>query len=375
MTGSGERRSEDLGTVVEEVVLGVDTHLDAHVAVALNGLGRRLGELAVPTTEKGYEGLVSWAESLGRVGRAGVEGTSSYGAGLARHLKAAQIRVFEVERPKRRHLRRKGKSDSRDAEAAARAVLAGETAGVPKSGDGRVEMIRVLRAARRSAVKARTQAANQLRGLRVAAPEALRHRLRSLSTKELVAVAARFRPGDDLEDVGEATRFALRSMARRYRALSAEISELGVQLDRLVAEAAPELTSLRAVGTDHAATLLTVAGDNPERLGSEASFASLCGVSPVEASSGKVVRHRLNRGGNRDANRALHLICVVRMRVDERTRAYVARRTAEGKSKKEIIRCLKRYVAREVYRVLVPSSASADSSADGGCVVVVTGAA
>jgi transposase len=310
----------------------------------------------VPTTEKGYGTLVSWAEGFGPVGCAGVEGTSSYGAGLARYLRAMGIEVREVERPKRRHLRRKGKSDSRDAESAARAVLAGETAGVPKSGDGQVEMIRVLRAARRSAVKARSQTANQLRGLLVTAPETLRQRLRSLSRKRLVAVAARFRPGNDPEDVEAATKFALRSIARRYQALSLEIAELDSQLDRLVAEAAPELTSLPAVGTDHAATLLLTAGDNPERLGSEAAFASLCGVSPVEASSGKVVRHRLNRGGNRDANRALHLICVVRMRVNERTRRYVARRTAEGKSKREIMRCLKRYIAREVYRVLVPAT-------------------
>lgn len=349
----------------EEVVLGVDTHLDAHVAVALDGLGRRLGDLAVPTSREGYECLVGWAEGFGPVRCAGVEGTSSYGAGLARHLKAARVPVFEVERPKRRHLRRKGKSDSLDAEAAARAVLAGEVAGVPKSGDGRVEMIRVLRGARRSAVKARTQAANFLRSTRVTAPETLRHRLRDLSTKELVVVATRFRLADDPEDVETATKLALRSVARRYRHLSEEIAELDAQLGRLVAKTAPELTSLPGVGTDHAATLLIVAGDNPERLGSEASFASLCGVSPVEASSGRVVRHRLNRGGNRDANRALHLICVVRMRIDERTRAYLARRASEGKSKREIMRCLKRYVAREVYRVLVTSVALANSAVDG----------
>jgi transposase len=361
MVGRHKRCGNNPGDVAEEVVLGVDTHLDVHVAVALDGLGRRLGELAVPTTEKGYESLISWAEGFARVRGAGVEGTSSYGAGLARYLRAVGIRVLEVERPKRRHLRRKGKSDSRDAEAAARTMLAGETAGEPKSGDGRVEMIRVLRAARRSAVKARTQAANQLRGVRVTAPETLRRRLRGFSTKELVAVAARFRPGGNPTDVEEATKFALRSVARRYQALSEEIAQLNAQLDRLVAETAPELTSLPAIGTDHAATLLMVAGDNPERLGSEVSFASLCGVSPVEASSGKVVRHRLNRGGNRDANRALHLICVVRMRIDQRTRRYAARRASEGKSKKEIIRCLKRYVAREVYRVLTTSVDFADS--------------
>jgi len=338
-----------------DVVLGVDTHLDVHVAVALDRLGRRLDAVSVPADARGYGELVGWAEELGAVVCVGVEGTSSYGAGLARYLRGAGIKVLEVERPKRRQRSsgRNGKSDPIDAEAAARAVLAGEAAGVPKSGDGRVEMIRALRAVRRSAVKARSQAANQLRSLRVTAPDRLRGRLRDLSTKRLVAVAARFRLDGDPEDVGTAARFAMRSVARRYRTLCEEIAGLDAQLERLVAEAAPGMLALLGVGTDHAAALLVAAGDNPERLGSEASFASLCGAAPIEASSGKVVRHRLNRGGNRDANRALHLICVVRMRYDERTRRYVARRTAEGKSKREIIRCLKRYVAREIYRVLV----------------------
>ena len=339
-----------------EVILGVDTHLDFHVAVAMDHMGRRLGESSVPTTVKGYEGLLCWAEGFGPLRCAGVEGTSSYGAGLARHLKSQGIEVLEVERPKRRRggsRRNVEKSDPSDAERAARAVLAGETSGVPKSGDGRVEMIRTLRASRRSAMKARTQAANQLQGLRVTAPDELLNRLRGLSRKELVSVAARFRIGDAPRDVPSATKFALRSVARRYEALSGEIAELDVQLDRLVAQVAPELVSLAGIGTDHAATLLIVAGDNPQRLSSEASFASLCGVSPIEASSGKVVRHRLNRGGNREANRALYMICLARMRRDPRTQEYVARRTAEGKSKPEIIRCLKRYVAREVYRVLV----------------------
>jgi transposase len=225
---------------------------------------------------------------------AGIEGTSSYGAGLARHLKAAGISVMEVERPKRRHLRRKGKSDPIDAEAAARTVLAGEAVGEPKSGDGKVEMIRVLRSARQSAVKARSQAANQLQALLVTAPEDLRHRLRQLPTKELVATCARLRLGSDPDEVRTATKFALRSVARRYQALSREIAELDAQLDQLVAQVAPELVSLPGIGTDHAATLLIVAGDNPQRLSSEASLASLCGVSPIEAPSGKVVRHRLN---------------------------------------------------------------------------------
>jgi transposase len=338
------------------VILGVDTHLDFHVAVAVDHLGRRLGGLSVPTNVEGYERLLRWAKDFGPVRRAGVEGTSSYGAGLARHLRASGIEVLEVERPEhrrrssRRNLR---KSDPSDAERAARAVLAGEASGVQKSGDGRVEMIRTLRAARRSAIKARTQAANQLQGLRVTAPEQLRHRLRDLSTKELVSVAARFRLADGPSDVPTATRFALRSVARRYEALSEEIAELEAHLDRLVGQVAAELVALPGIGTDSAATLLIVAGDNPQRLGSEASFASLCGVAPIEASSGKVVRHRLNRGGNREANRALYMICLARMRRDPRTQEYLARRTAEGKSKREIIRCLKRYVAREAYRVLV----------------------
>ena len=265
----------DAEKAATEVILGVDTHLDVHVAVALDRLGRRLGELSVPTTAKGYESLVRWAEGFGTVRCAGVEGTSSYGAAITRYLRSAAIPVSEVERPKRRHLHRNSKSDSRDAESAARAVVAGETAGEPKSADGRVEMIRVLRTARRSAVKSRTQAANQLRNLVVTAPEGLRHRLRGLSTKELVAVIARFRLKGAPNDVWEATRFALRSVARRYEDLSEEIAQLDVQLDRLVGETAPELVSLPGIGTDHAATLLIAAGDNSERLKSEASFASL----------------------------------------------------------------------------------------------------
>jgi len=343
---------ERLSTAVE-VVLGVDTHLDFHVAVALDQLGRRLGTLSVPTTTTGYRALVCWARGFGSLRSAGIEGTGSYGAGLARHLKAKDIEVLEVERPKRRHLRRSGKSDPIDAEAAARAVLSGEAAGKPKSGDGQAEMIRAFRAARCSAVKSRIQATNQLRSLVVTAPDELRNRLRELSTTVLVTEALRLRPGDRPSSPVEATKFALRSIARRYKTLSKEIAELDSQLDRLVAKVAPDLLAVPAVGTNHAATLLAVAGDNPERLRSEASFASLCGVAPIPASSGKTVRYRLNRGGDRDANRALHLICVVRMR-ELRTKEYVARRTAEGKTKREIMRCLKRYIAREVYRVLVP---------------------
>jgi transposase len=344
------------------VILGVDTHSDAHVAVALDGLGRRLGHKSVPATEAGYAMLVGWTEQYGTLARAGVEGSGSFGVGLARFLRARGVEVFEVNRPNRQHRRRFGKHDTTDAEAAARALQADTATGEPKSADGMAEMVRTLHVTRRSALKARTQAANQLRALLVTAPEDLRAQLRGLSTVKLVATAARFRPGDP-KDLRVATKLAMRSLARRHLRLSEEIAELEGQIAQLVSEAVPALAALRSVGTDTAASLLVAVGDNPQRLKSEASFARLCGVAPVPASSGKTVRHRLNRAGNRDANRALHVLALGRMSWDERTREYVVRRTAEGKSKREILRCLKRYVAREVYRVLtspgaLPSSVS-----------------
>jgi transposase len=236
-------------------------------------------------------------------------------------------------------------------------VLAGTATTQPKGADGKVEMIRTLRVTRRSAVKARAQSVNQLKNLLITAPEKLKSELWGLSTAKLVAKVSGFRPGANPSDVQAATKFALRSVARRHQRLSEEICELDEQLDRLVAEAAPELVALEGVGTDTAASLLIAAGDNPERLKNEAAFAHLCGAAPIPASSGKKsVRHRLNRHGNRDANRALYVIAVCRMSRDERTRTYVAKRTAEGKTKKEIIRCLKRYIAREVYRILASLS-------------------
>jgi transposase len=338
------------------VILGVDTHADAHVAVALDGLGRRLGHKTVPSTEAGYAALVGWAEEFGTLARAGVEGSGSFGVGLARFLCTRGVEVFEVNRPNRQHRRRFGKHDTTDAEAAARALQADTATGEPKSADGIAEMVRTLHVARRSALKARTQAANQLRALLLTAPEELKAQLRGLSTAKLVATAARFRPGYP-KDPRVATKLAMRSLARRHLRLSEEIAELERHIARLVSEAVPALTALRGVGTDTAASLLVAVGDNPERLRSEASFARLCGVAPVPASSGKTVRYRLNRGGNREANRALHVVALGRMSWDERTREYVARRTAEGKSKREILRCLKRYVAREVYQILIAPGA------------------
>jgi transposase len=343
-----------------EVVLtiGVDTHAEAHVAVALDQLGRRLGTCTLPTTEAGYADFLRWASQLGTVHTIGMEGTGSYGAGLSRWLRARGLTVVEVERPKRQARYGRGKSDPIDAELAARAVQAGTALGQPKAGSGMVEMIRALSVARRSALKARTQAANQLRALLVTAPEPVRHQLRRMGLAQLVRSAAAFRPTTPLPSPLAATKLALKSMAVRHQQLSAEIEALDRHLAILVAEAAPALLTAKGMGTHTAAALLLAAGDNPERLRTEAAFAHLCGVAPIPASSGKTNRHRLNRGGNRAANWALYLLALGRMGWHEPTRAYVARRTAEGLSKPEIIRCLKRFIAREVYRLLVASTAS-----------------
>lgn len=332
----------------ERVVVGVDTHLDAHVAVGVDGLGRRLGELAIPTTTNGYMELASWAEGLGEVQAFGVEGTGCYGKGLTRYLNAEGFRVIEVTRPARQLRRAKGKSDSIDAESAARAVLSGEADATPKSGDGLVECIRVLRVARVTAIKSRTQAINALRALVLAAPEPLSSRLNGLSQVELIKRSARLRRdvGDELVIVN---KIAISSLARRCQGLSAEIADIDTKLDELVARVSPRLVEAYGVGTDTAGALLVAAGDNPGRIRSEAAFAKLCGAAPVPASSGKTNRHRLSRGGNREANAALYRIVLVRMRWHQETIDYVKRRTNEGKAKLEIIRCLKRYVAREVF--------------------------
>ena len=333
------------------VTVGVDTHKDTHVAAARDQLGRRLGTTQVPASSAGYAQLLSWAGALGEVAAWGVEGTGSYGAGLARFLAGHGQRVVEVNRPDRQARRRRGKSDAVDADAAARAVQAGEATGVPKAQDGVVEMLRALRAARQTAVKARTQAINALKGLLVTAPAELREQLGGLPTGRLVGAAAELEVGT-LTTPTAAVRLALRGLGQRYQHLDAEIALLTEQLDALTARHAPKLRDLHGVGPDCAAALLIAAGDNPRRLHSEAAFAALCGTSPVEASSGKTRRHRLNRGGDRQANAALHRVVVVRLRWHQPTRDYATRRTTQGKTSKEILRCLKRYVAREVFAVL-----------------------
>ena len=333
------------------LIIGVDTHKDQHVAVAIDRLGGRRGEYRLATTTRGYADLERWAKSLGEIGVFGVEGTGSYGAGLARFLSGRGHGVIEVNRPDRSTRRRKGKSDSTDAEMAARAVLAHVAEATPKSGVDQVEMIRMLKITKDSAVKARTQALNQMHAMLVTAPGVLREALGGFTASKLVDRCARLRPGV-LTTPTAAAKHALRALARRCQQLTAEIDAVETELGQLTAQTAPALLATVGVGTDTASTLLVTAGGNPERLKSDAAFAALCGVSPIPASSGKTNRHRLNRGGDRRANAALHRVVVVRLRYDQRTREYMQRRTREGMTKMEVIRCLKRYVAREIFALL-----------------------
>ena len=334
---------------------GVDTHLDIHAAAVVDDLGRVVGSESFPTTAAGYKALVTWMRRHGALQRVGVEGTGAYGAGLARFLTDAGIEVLEVNRPDRATRRLQGKSDPVDAEAAARAALAGVRVAAPKTHDGPIEAIRMLRVCRRSAIKARTQAANQMHNMLLTAPDELRARYRGRPIAKIAVEVGRLRPGANLADPVAAAKYALVVLARRWRQLHTEIAQLDTDLHDLVKATAPSLCALHGVGTDTAGALLVAAGDNPDRLTNEASFAALCGVSPVQASSGRVTRHRLNQGGNRTANNALWRIVLVRMSTDPTTRAYVERRTKEGRSKKEIMRCLKRYIARETYPHLTHS--------------------
>ena len=344
------------------VIIGVDTHQEQHVAVAIDRQGVRLGERYTPATTSGYRELEWWSRNLGTIDAFGIEGTGSYGAGIARFLTSRGYYVVEVNRPDRSTRYRKGKSDSTDAEMAARAVLAGVADAIPKSGQGEVEMIRMLKSAKDSAIKARTQAVNQMKALIVTVPARLRETLDGLSVSALATRCRSFRIRR-LSDPISAAKYALRSLACRYHQLSEEINNLKAELAQLVGIASPTLINIVGVGPDTAATLLVTAGSNPERLRSEAAFAALCGVCPIPASSGKTNRHRLNRGGDRQANAALHRIVVVRLRCDHRTKEYMRRRTGEGMSKLEVMRCLKRYVAREIFPTLQTPAGLASSPA------------
>jgi transposase len=342
-------------TIVEAargVTGGVDTHLNVHVAAALDPLGGLLGSESFDTTPAGYQELLAWLESFGSVSKVGVEGTGSYGAGLARFLRRAEVEVIEVDRPNRAERRRSGKSDPLDAVEAARAALSGRAKGIAKSRDGAVEAVRVLVVAKRSARGSRVKAVTQMRHLVITAPDQLRCRLTGLTMAALVAEAARLRPARSGDPVMVAHKAALSSLARRVQGLEDEIGELDARIEKLLQAAAPELLSRFGVGPDTAAALLVCAGDNPERLHSEAAFAHLCGVAPIPASSGKTTRYRLDRGGDRQANSALWRIVMVRIAHDPATTAYFERKVKEGRSKRDVIRLLKRYVARELYRYL-----------------------
>jgi transposase len=338
--------------ILPDIIVGVDTHKHTHAAVAVTGLGARVGELTIRVGLGGYRELETWARSLGAVRAFGIEGTGSYGAGLARFLRAAGHTVHEVCRPDRRLRRQRGKTDHLDAEGAARAVLGGQATALPKAGTSEAEMIRHLKVARDTAVKARTQAMLALKALLISAPAALREQLEAIAGKmALVRHLAALRPGP-LSTTTASAKASLRAIARRWLDLDAEIKAHDVHIGRMAERCAPEMVAAHGIGAGTAAEMLVLVGDNPERIRSEAAFAKLCGACPIPASSGKTSRHRLNRGGHRQANAALHRVVVVRMRTHQPTLDYVRRRTAEGKSKREIIRCLKRFVAREIFGYL-----------------------
>jgi transposase len=347
-------------TIARRITGGVDTHLDVHVAAALDERGALLGVESFSTTTTGYRKLQGWLESFGTLELVGVEGTGSYGAGLTRHLLAHDVTVVEIDRPNRLRRRRKGKSDPEDAVAAARSAQGGDATGSAKTRDGNVEAMRVLRVARLSARSSRTQAINEMRSLISTAPDELRDELRELSIYQVLRVTSAYRH-TGRTDVLTLTKLSLRTLARRALSLEEEVKEIDRLLKRLVAETAPELCAIDGVGTDVASAILVAAGDNPERLKSEATFAKLCGVSPLDASSGKQERHRLNRGGDRPANSALWHIVFTRMANDPRTNRYIERRIKDGRTQKEAIRCLKRYVSREVFAALPRSAFALDS--------------
>jgi transposase len=335
----------------KQIILGVDTHKDVHVAALITTLGVQLADATFPTTTAGYRQLLAWARSFGVLHRAGVEGTGSYGAALTRYLRRQHLTVIEVNRPDRAARRRHGKSDIVDAVAAARAILAERAAATAKTGDGPIEMLRMFRLARASAVKSRTQAVNQLKALIVTADAALRDGLTGLSNAALIRHCANLPPAPP-SDVATATMYTLRRLAQRIQTLTTEERELQQQITAVLNACAPQLLQRHGIGPDSASALLVTAGDNPDRLHGEASFAALCGVSPIEASSGKTRRRRLNRGGDRSANAALYRIALTRARSDQATRDYLDRRTADGKTRREAIRCIKRYIAREIYHLI-----------------------
>ena len=344
---------------MDQIIIGVDTHKANHVAVAIDAQGARLDGMTIPTTRQGYCDLEAWASSLGQVKAFGIEGTGSYGAGVSRHLQAQGHTVLDVMRPNRQLRYLHGKSDSLDTESAARSVLNGQASAQAKSQTGSSEMIRHLKIARDSAVKAKSQAMVTLKTLIINSPAELRETVDQIRGPiSLIRYIAALRPGE-ITSPSASAKAAMRAIARRWLALHGEIQTHEIELERLVRERAPQLMESHGISTLTVAEMLILVGDNPERIKSEAALAKLCGVCPIPASSGKTNRMRLNRDGNRQANAALYRVATVRMRDHETTKAYAARRTAEGKTRREIVRCIKRYIVREIYRHLcTPQNAS-----------------
>jgi len=331
--------------VVLGSVMGIDTHKLTHVAAIVDGLGRMQGTFAFAATDAGTAALLVWAAAHGSPRTAGVEGTGSYGYQLTRSLQRAAITVFEVNRPDRANRRRKGKSDPVDAEAAARAVLAGQADAVPKNREGVVGSLRALTIARNSAVKATTTASNQIKAILVGVDQELRDRMKVQSLLELATRASNLASLDG-------QYLALVSLGRRWLQLHAEILQLDRMIRTIVRATAPALLARPGIGIHTAAQLLLTAGGNPERLRNDAAFAALCGVSPVQASSGQTHRHRLSRGGDRAANNALWTIANNRMIHDPRTREFAAKRKTTGDSRNDTLRVLKRYIARETFALI-----------------------
>lgn len=334
------------------VVIGVDTHKHVHVAAVMDTIGGILASLTVTTDTGGFARLLDWASSFGTILAFGVEGTGSYGATLTSFMRRHGHKVVEAGRADRRLRRANGKSDTLDAENAARSVLAGFATAIPKTADGTVEMIRQLKIAHDSAVTDRSATMVTMKAMLVHGSDELRRETNRKTQIMLARYLAALRPRA-LETPDDALRHSLRSLARRWQHLDTEAKQLSTMLEQLVTGMAPQLVEQFGIGVDTAAEILIVAGDNPERIRSEAAFAKLAGISPVPTGSGMTSgRHRINHGGHRQLNAAIYRTVIVRMRFHEPTIAYVARRTAEGKSKREIIRCLKRYVIREVYHLV-----------------------
>jgi len=336
------------------IVGGVDTHRDVNVAAVVDMNGGVLGIQSFPTTGEGHKLLASWMVGFGTIERVGIEGTGVYGAGIARHFARASVMVIEVDRPNRQTRRQRGKSDQIDAVEAARGALSGRCEAIAKSGDGHAEALRALLVAKRSARSTRIRTIVQLRYLMFTAPDELRARLGGLSAAQLVNEAAKLRPrpGGDVVLRGVKTTAVI--LARRVQALDAELAVIDAEIEPLVKAAAPELLNVFGVSVDTAAVLLVTAGDNTERITTEAKWAMLCGVAPVPATSGlRDGRYRLNHAGDRQANNAIWRIVITRLGQREpRTVAYMERRLEQGQSKRAIVRCLKRYVAREVFQAL-----------------------